>query len=73
MKLEVGQIRQWARHEDARGYLPRHVCGKVFLVIGDELYCDGMYRTPVLGHGGMREFWATKFMTEFSEVIDETR
>jgi hypothetical protein len=69
MRIEIGQLRRW---HTASGFVPSRVQGQCFIIIGEESYMAGMYRTPVLGHDGRRETWATKFILEFSEVFSET-
>ena len=69
MNVEVGQLRRWFT---TPGFVPTRVQDQCFIIIGEESYMAGMYRTPVLGHDGRRETWATKFILEFSEVVDET-
>ena len=69
MRIEIGQLRSW---HTTSGFVPIRVQGQCFIIIGEESYMEGMYRTPVLGHDGRRENWSTKFILEFSEVVDET-
>ena len=69
MRIEIGQLRRW---HTTSGFVPSRVQGQCFIILDEESYTGGMHRTPVIGLGGRRETWATKFILEFSEVISET-